>query len=225
MTLIAEVFPKLQTPKHMVTSMSKKFCFKGSFGKQYGKRAQTLLKLAWQYLYHIYWSLWRQLTCKKSVLVTLEISSLLPNTRSANSRYSLLNRNNLTQPIQMQLSRKQKPFSEFFSAFLKAGLNFQHFRKKKITLIAVIFPKLRTTKNLVRSISKEPVPRDPSESSMVKATKHCWKLHGSAFTIFIDYCEGDWFGKSLSQWYAKSQDIFLTHWVPLASIPFLIETI
>ena len=131
MTLIAEVFPKLQTPKHMVTSMSKKFCFKGSFGKQYGKRAQTLLKLAWQYLYHIYWSLWRQLTCKKSVLVTLEISSLLPNTRSANSRYSLLNRNNLTQPIQMQLSRKQKTFCEFFSAFLKSSLNFEHFQQKE----------------------------------------------------------------------------------------------
>ena len=53
MTLIAEVFPKLQTSKNMVTSMSKKSRFKGSFGKQYGKRSQTLLKFAWQYLYHI----------------------------------------------------------------------------------------------------------------------------------------------------------------------------
>ena len=54
MTLIVEVFPKLRTPKNMVTSMSRESRFKGSFGKQHGKRAQTLLKFAWQHLYHIY---------------------------------------------------------------------------------------------------------------------------------------------------------------------------
>ena len=130
MTLIAEVFPKLRTPKNMVTSMSKKSRFKGSFGKQHGKRAQTLLKFAWQYLYHIYWSLWRQLTCKKTVLVTCKISILSPNTLNADSKYLLLNRDNLTQPIQKQVSRKQKTSSEFFSAYLKFSLNFEHFQKK-----------------------------------------------------------------------------------------------
>ena len=34
------------------------------------------------------------------------------------------------QPIQMQLSRKQKRFSEFFAAFLKSSLNFEHFQQK-----------------------------------------------------------------------------------------------
>ena len=34
------------------------------------------------------------------------------------------------QPIQMQLSQKQKSFSEFFSQRLKSSLNFEHFRKK-----------------------------------------------------------------------------------------------
>ena len=181
----------------MVTSICKNSRFKGSFGKQYGKRAQKLLKLPWQYLYHIYWSLWRQLTCKRSVLVTFEISSLFPNTLSANSRYSLLNRDNLMQAIQMQLSRKQKTFSEFFSAFLKASLNFNIFKEKKMTLIADIFPKLRTTKSLVRSILEKPVPRDPSERNMANATKHCWNLHGTTFTIYIDRCEGNWLSKSL----------------------------
>ena len=50
MTLIADVFPKLQTQKNIVRSMPKKLSFKGSFGKQHGKRAQTLLKFAWQHL-------------------------------------------------------------------------------------------------------------------------------------------------------------------------------
>ena len=130
MTLIAGVFPKLQTPKNVVTSVSKKSRFNGSFGKQRGKRDQTLLKFACQYHYHIYWSLWRQLTCKKSLLVTCKISRLFPNTLSADGKYSLLNRHNLTQSIQMQLSRKQKTFSEFFSAFLKSSLNFEHLLKK-----------------------------------------------------------------------------------------------
>ena len=84
MTLIAEVFPKLRSPKNKVRSMSIKSRFKGSFKKQHGKRAQTLLKFAWQHLYHIYWSLWRQLTCKKSVLLTCKIQTLFPNTLGAN---------------------------------------------------------------------------------------------------------------------------------------------
>ena len=44
MTLIADVFPKLRTPKHMVRSMPKKSCFGGSYKKQHGKRAQTLFQ-------------------------------------------------------------------------------------------------------------------------------------------------------------------------------------
>ena len=45
-------------------------------------------------------------------------------------KHFLLNRDNLTQPIQMQLSQKQKTFSEFFFAFLKSILNFKHLPKK-----------------------------------------------------------------------------------------------
>ena len=131
MTLIPEVFPKLRTPKKKVKSMAKKSRLKGSFGKQHGKRAKTLLKFAWQQLYHIYWSLWRQLTCKNSMLVICKTWRLFPKTLSADGKYSLLNRHNLTQPIQMQVSRKQKTFSEFFSVFLKASLKFEHFQKKR----------------------------------------------------------------------------------------------
>ena len=130
MTLTPQVFPKLRTPKNMFTSISKKSRFKIYFGKQHGKRAQTLFKLPWQRLYHIYWSLWMELTCKKFLLVICKISRLFLNILSADGKYSLLNRGNLTQPIQMQLCRKQNTFSEFFSAVLKSGLNFEHFPKK-----------------------------------------------------------------------------------------------
>ena len=130
MNLIADVFPKLRTQKNLVRSMPKKSRFKISFKKQHGKCAQTLLKCQGQLLYHIYWSLWRQLSYKKSLLVICKISRLFINTLSADGKYSLFNRDNLTQPIQMQLSRKEKTFSDFFSSFLKSGLNFEHFLKK-----------------------------------------------------------------------------------------------
>ena len=131
MTLIAEVFPKLRSPKNNVRSMSIKSRFKGSFPKQHGKRTQTLLKFAQQNLYHINWSHWRILACEKSLLVTRKISRLFPNTLSADSKYSLLNRDNLMQPSQMQVSQKPKSFAEFFAAFLKSSLNFEYFQQKK----------------------------------------------------------------------------------------------
>ena len=129
-TLLAHIFPKLRIPKNIVRSISKKFRFKGSFGKQHGKLSQTLLKFEQQHIYHIYWSLWRQLTCKRSLLVIRKILNLFPNTLSANGKYFPLNGENLTQPIQMQLSQKPKTFPEFVAAFLKTSLNFEHFQRK-----------------------------------------------------------------------------------------------
>ena len=44
MALIADLFPKLRTPKNVVRYMSKKSTFKGPFDIQHGKRVQTLLQ-------------------------------------------------------------------------------------------------------------------------------------------------------------------------------------
>ena len=123
MTLVADVFPKLRTQKNLVRSMPKKYGF--SFKKQHGKCAQTLLKCQGHILYHIYWSLLRQLPYKKSLLLICQISRLCINTLSPDGKYSLFNRDNLTQ-----LSRKQKSFSDFFSAFLKSSSNFEDFLEK-----------------------------------------------------------------------------------------------
>ena len=62
--------------------------------------------------------------------------------------------------IQMHLSRKQKIFSQFFSEFFESALNLEHFQKKR-TFIAYVFPKLPTTKNLLRQISKSSRFREP----------------------------------------------------------------
>ena len=53
------------------------------------------------------------------------------NTLTVNDKHYLLNRDNLTQQIHMQLSEKQKNFSQFFFfALLKSLLNFKHLQKK-----------------------------------------------------------------------------------------------
>ena len=49
---------------------------------------------------------------------------------SAVDKCSLSNRDNLMQPIHMQLSEKLITFSGFFLAFWKCRLNFEHFHKK-----------------------------------------------------------------------------------------------
>ena len=73
---------------------------------------------------------------------------------TADDKYSLLNRDNLTQPIPTLLSQKQKAFFQFFLAFSKSTLNFKHLQKK-MTFIVEIFPILSTRKNVVRSMSKK----------------------------------------------------------------------
>ena len=49
---------------------------------------------------------------------------------SAVDKCSLPNRDNLMEPIHMQLSQKLKTYCEFFHAFSKSSLNFEPFQKK-----------------------------------------------------------------------------------------------
>ena len=77
--------------------------------------------------------------------------------------------------IQMHLSQKQNILSEFFSAFFKSALNFEHFQKK-MTLIAYAFPKLTTTKNVLRQMPKSSRFREPLD-----------KRHGKRAEALIQY--------------------------------------
>ena len=53
MTFIADLFPKLRTPKNVLRYMCKKSRFKGPFDRQHGKRVQTLLRSEPEHRYHI----------------------------------------------------------------------------------------------------------------------------------------------------------------------------
>ena len=68
---------------------------------------------------------------------------------TANDKYSLKRQDKGMQTIQMHLSQKQNIFSQFFSVGLESALNFEYFQKKMI-LIAYVFLKLPTTKDVLR---------------------------------------------------------------------------
>ena len=111
-------------------------------------------------------------------LVTCKIIELFVNTFTADSMYSLLNCANLTEPIQMQLSKKQKNVSDLFSVFFKSRLNFEHF-KTNMNLIAYELTKLQTLKDVVREVSKKSRLRRPFEKhygkraqTLLKSARH-----------------------------------------------------
>ena len=70
---------------------------------------------------------------------------------------------------------KNKRFYQFFFAFFESPLNFKHFQKK-LTLIAYVFPKLTTTKNVLRQMSKSSRFREPLD-----------KRHGKRAEALIQY--------------------------------------
>ena len=55
---------------------------------------------------------------------------MIVNLLTGDDKYFLLNIYNLRQPIQMQLSQKQKTFCQIFSAFFRTTLNFEHFQNE-----------------------------------------------------------------------------------------------
>ena len=83
----------------------------------------------------------------------------------------------------------------------------------------------RLRKTWLDKCLKSPVSEDSSTSNMVTESKHCWNLDYGTFIIFIDQCEENSVGKSLSQWLSKYYECLLTHWFPMTSILVLTETI
>ena len=64
------------------------------------------------------------------MLVLCKFLRLFIKALTDDEKYSLLYKDNLTQPIQILLSQKEETFSELLSAFSKSTLNFAHFQKK-----------------------------------------------------------------------------------------------
>ena len=150
--------------------MSKKSRFRGCCDKQYGKRAKALLKYGWKHLYRNHLSLVKKSCSNKSLLLTWQILGLLSNTLATDEKYRVLKRDNLTIPIQIQLSHKQKTFSQIFAPFLKSRLFFKDFQLKADPDRFCIF-EVTDSKIVVRSRSKRSRFRGCFEKEYGKRTQ------------------------------------------------------
>ena len=98
-----------------------------------------------------------------------KILGLSVNTLTTDDNYSLLNRDNLTEPIQIQLSKKKTPFSQLVFAVLKCKSSFEPF-ENKMTLIAYVFSKISSAKNVFRKMSRKSRFRRPLNKQHGKRT-------------------------------------------------------
>ena len=73
------------------------------------------------------------------VLVVSKVLSPFVNTLTPDDKYSLDNRKIWEQPIQIQLSRELKFFSQFVNHFWSLHLIWNISKKKKSSLIAYVF--------------------------------------------------------------------------------------
>ena len=94
----------------------------------------------------------------------------------------------------MQLSQKQKTFSQFSAAIIKSKLNFEQFQTK-MTLTVNLFPNYGLPKMRLDKYLKSTVAQYPSTSNIENVLKYCSNHHVGTFTISIDQCEGYWFRK------------------------------
>ena len=69
--------------------MPKKIPVRNLMDSQHVKVSERLLKSARQYFCHIFWSLWKNMSSKNSLLVVSEILRLFVNILTPDDKYSL----------------------------------------------------------------------------------------------------------------------------------------
>ena len=141
------ISPIIDSVKHSYLNVWRS-CFRTPFGCKHVNGPKTLLKSARGPLHPIFSLIWDKLSWKNFLLFRSEILRLFVNTLAADGKYSCHYRVNLTQSIWMQSSKIPKTFWGKFIVFSKSTENFEDF-EKSMSLIAEVFPKLLTTKNVV----------------------------------------------------------------------------
>ena len=169
-----------------------------------------MLKSARQYFYHMCSSLWEYFSCKMSLLVICEILRPFFNLLTLDDKYSLGNKENLTQPIQTQLSKKRLIFFNFLLHFRNLTLILNNVKRKK-TLIAYAFPKLQAGRDVERNCLRSPISEQPRIVNILKGPKHCWNPPDSSFLIFFKSSWKTLVRKSCYKSYPKAQYGFFAH--------------
>ena len=127
-----------------------------------------------------------------SPLVLGEILGVFLNTLTADGKYRVQDCGNMQLPIQMQLTEKEKTFSEIFIPFLYLT-QILNILKEMMMVIANVFSKLQTVKTFVKKLSQEDRFRTGFGSQHVKASQRLAKFPWQAFchVFFIIFNEVD----------------------------------
>ena len=145
---------------------------------------------------------------------------MLRNTLTGNDKYPVRDCENLSSPIQMELSINPKKFSDSFVRFWNFDLILSILEKKMI-VIATLFRKLETVKDFVTPLSKKHTFRALFYSQHVRGSQTLVKSAWEHFIFFFFHdSERNWLGNYLPYWYVKSYGCFVTHWLAMRSIPF-----
>ena len=144
--------------------------------------------------------MWRQLNWKKSLLVIWKIFWLFMNTYTAGHKFSPLKREKLTQPIQMELSKKQKAFSQNFSCNLEMYRRFWTLSEKRWPSLLMYLGNYEFPKTLLDKCQKCSISEDISTSNMVNEIKQCWNLNSPILPYLLSTVKAIKFEKvSLSE--------------------------
>ena len=90
---------------------------------------------------------------------------------TANDKYPFPDLENLLSPTQLQLSFKLKTFSNFFFCYFLNLHQILNILKKKMIVIATLFRKLQTVKDLVRPLFKKHRFRNSFDNQHVKESQ------------------------------------------------------
>ena len=116
---------------------------------------------------------------------------------NADDKCSFLIRNNVKEPIQIQLFKKQKLFLDLFLHFWNWD-QVLNFFKKTWSSYLMYFGNYRLRKKWLGKSLKSTVSEEPLTSDMIIGPKHCWNLKASNFSVFIYDGGSNWVRKSLS---------------------------
>ena len=105
-------------------------------------------------------------------------------TMSAVDKCSLPTRDNIMQPIHMQLSQKLKTFYSYILHFRNLSEILKILRKK-MTLIAYFFLRLQPAKSVVRYMCKSPASDYPFKRKNLNRSQLCLNLSESPCGIFF----------------------------------------
>ena len=129
--VIANMFPELQTVKILVRPLSKNRPFRKRMDRQHVKVFQILAKSQWEWFYHLLSSFWEKLIWNNISPVLLgEVLGSFLNALSVDGKYPIEDWENLQLPIEIELTEKRIPSSQFFFQFLESTSNFEHFEGK-----------------------------------------------------------------------------------------------